>query len=90
MRDNTSLRTKLILYIVLGVFLIRSTSTAIIISTVTTQEKKLAYQQSVEMASNYANKFDADMKANQVIERTISRTIGAYGTADREESPEYP
>ena len=83
MRDNTSLRTKLILYIVLGVFLILTTSTAVIISTVTTQEEKLAYQQSVEMASNYANKFDADMKANQAIASTISRTMGAYSAADR-------
>ena len=85
MRDNTSLRTKLILYIVLGVFLILTTSTAVIISTVTTQEEKLAYQQSVEMASNYANKFDADMKANQAIASTISRTMGAYSAADRGE-----
>ncbi|MGB9928871.1 MAG: cache domain-containing protein, partial [Methanosarcina sp.] len=85
MRDNAPLRTKLILYILLGVFLILIASTAIIISTVTTQEEKLAYNQSIEMASNYANQFDADMKANQAIARTISDTIEAYRAADRQE-----
>ena len=85
MRDDTPLRTKLILYIVLGVFLILTASTAIIISTVTTQEEKLAYKQSIEMASNYANQFDTDMKANFEIARTISQTMEAYETADRGE-----
>jgi PAS domain S-box-containing protein len=58
----------------------------VIISTVTTQEEKLAYQQSVEMASNYANQFDTDMKANLVIARTISTTMESYETADRDEA----
>ncbi|MDY9926087.1 histidine kinase dimerization/phosphoacceptor domain -containing protein [Methanosarcina sp.] len=86
MFSNTPLRTKMIVYTVLGVFLILTASTAVIISTVTTQEEKLAYQQSVEMASNYANQFDTDMKANLVIARTISTTMESYETADRGEA----
>jgi PAS domain S-box-containing protein len=86
MRNNIPLRTKLILYIVLGVFLILTISTSVIISTVTTQEEKLAYQQSVEMASNYANQFDADMKANQAIARTISSAMEAENAPDRKET----
>ncbi|MCC4769244.1 PAS domain-containing protein [Methanosarcina sp. DH2] len=86
MFSNTPLRTKMIVYTVLGVFLILTASTAVIISTVTTQEEKLAYQQSVEMASNYANQFDTDMKANLVIARTISTTMESYETADRDEA----
>ncbi|AKB36969.1 Sensory transduction histidine kinase [Methanosarcina siciliae C2J] len=82
---DTPLKTKMILYTVLGVFLILTVSTAVIISTVTTQEEKLAYQQSVEMASNYANQFDTDMKANLAIARTISTTMESYETADRAE-----
>ncbi|WP_440948484.1 histidine kinase dimerization/phosphoacceptor domain -containing protein [Methanosarcina sp. T3] len=85
MLSDTPLKTKMILYIVLGVFLILTASTAVIISTVTTQEEKLAYQQSVEMASNYANQFDTDMKANLVIARTISTTMESYETSDRAE-----
>jgi PAS domain S-box-containing protein len=85
MLSNTPLRTKMIVYTVLGVFLILTASTAVIISTVTTQEEKLAYQQSVEMASNYANQFDADMKANLAIARTISTTMESYETEDRDE-----
>ncbi len=86
MFSNTPLRTKMIVYTVLGVFLILTASTAVIISTVTTQEEKLAYQQSVEMASNYANQFDADMKANLAIARTISTIMESYETADRDEA----
>jgi PAS domain S-box-containing protein len=71
---------------VLGVFLILTISTSVIISTVTTQEEKLAYQQSVEMALNYANQFDADMKANQAISRTISSTMEAESSPDRKET----
>lgn len=86
MLSDTPLKTKMILYTVLGVFLILTASTAVIISTVTTQEEKLAYQQSVEMASNYANQFDADMKANLATARTISTVMASYETADRDEA----
>jgi len=86
MLSDTPLRTKLILYTVLGVFLILTASTAVIISTVTTQEEKLAYQQSVEMSSNYANQFDADMKANFAIARSISTTMSSYETRNRTEA----
>ncbi len=79
------LKTKLILYIVLGVLLVLATSMGVIISTVTSQEEKLAYQQSVEMAANYANQFDADMKANFAIAKTLSNTLDSYEAADREE-----
>jgi PAS domain S-box-containing protein len=85
MRNDTPLRTRLIFYIVLGVCIILAASTAIIISTVTSQEEKLAYQQSVEMASNYANQFDSNMKANFAIAKTISGTMEAYDGADRDE-----
>jgi len=85
MRNDTPLRTRLIFYIVLGVCIILAASTAIIISTVTSQEEKLAYQQSVEMASNYANQFDANIKANFAIAKTISGTMEAYDGADRNE-----
>jgi hypothetical protein len=37
------------------------------------------------MASNYANQFDADMKANLAIARTISTTMESYETEDRDE-----
>ena len=79
----------MILYIVLGVFLILTASTAVIISTVTTQEEKLAYQQSVEMASNYANQFDADMKANSGDCKVLFPELWELTrAADRGEAPE--
>ncbi|AKB25089.1 hypothetical protein MSMTP_1620 [Methanosarcina sp. MTP4] len=82
---DVPLKTKLILYIVIGVLLVLAASMGVIISTVTSQEEKLAYQQSVEMSANYANRFDADMKANFAIAKTISNTMDSYEASDREE-----
>ncbi|MCQ1536173.1 PAS domain S-box protein [Methanosarcina sp. KYL-1] len=83
---DVSFKSKLVLFIVVGVFLVLAVSTAVIIGTVTSQEEKLAYQKSVEMASNYANQFDANMKANQAVARTLALTMAEYETSDREET----
>ena len=82
---NFPLKSKLVIYIVVGVFLILAVSTAVIISTVTSQEEKLAYQKSIEMASNYANQFDADMKANSAIAKTLALTMENYKASNRTE-----
>ena len=79
------LKSKLVIYIVVGVFLVLAVSTAVIISTVTSQEEKLAYQKSIEMASNYANQFDADMKANSAIAKTLTLTMENYESSNRTE-----
>ncbi|AFV23925.1 sensory transduction histidine kinase [Methanolobus psychrophilus R15] len=80
-----SIKAKLIAYIVIGVFLVLAASTAVSISTVTTQQRELAYLQSVEMARDYANQFDGDMKANEAIANTLAKTMEQYNSADREE-----
>lgn len=82
---DVPLRLKLIFFIVLGVFVVLAVSTGVIINTVSSQEKELAYEQSVEMASNYANQFDTDMKANQAIAKTIASTMASYESSDRKE-----
>ncbi|RXA17587.1 HAMP domain-containing protein [Methanosarcina sp. MSH10X1] len=82
---NFPLKSKLVIYIVVGVFLVLAVSTAVIISTVTSQEEKLAYQKSIEMASNYANQFDADMKANSAIAKTLALTMENYEASNRTE-----
>jgi len=83
---DVPLKSKLVIFIVVGVFLVLAVSTAIIINTVTAQEEMLAYQKSVEMASNYANQFDADMKANRAVARTLALTMAEYEASDREEA----
>lgn len=84
-QNDMSIKAKLIMYIVVGVFLVLVVSTAVSISTVTIQQRELAYLQSVEMARDYANQFDGDMKANMAIAETIARTMEMYTTADRQE-----
>lgn len=82
---NVSLKVKLILYIVAGVLLVLASTTAMIISTVTTQEEALAYQQAIEMAKSYANEFNGDMEVNQAIARTIATSMSNYESSDRAE-----
>ena len=82
---NFPLKSKLVIYIVVGVFLVLALSTAVSISTVTSQEEKLAYQKSIEMASNYANQFDSDMKANSAVSKTLALTMENYKASDRTE-----
>ncbi len=84
-QNDMSIKAKLIIYIVVGVFLVLVVSTAVSISNVTIQQRELAYLQSVEMARDYANQFDGDMKANMAIAETIARTMEMYTTADRQE-----
>lgn len=82
---NFPLKSKLVIYIVVGVFLILTVSTAVIISTVTSQEEKLAYQKSIEMASSYANQFDADMKGSRAVAKTLALTMENYKASNRSE-----
>lgn len=82
---DVSLKVKLILYIVTGVLLVLISTTAMIISTVTTQEEALAYQQAIEMAKSYANEFNGDMEVNQAIARTIATSMSNYESSDRAE-----
>lgn len=79
------LKSKLVIFSVVGIFLVLALSTAVIISTVTAQEERLAYQKSIEMANNYANQFDAKMRANQAIARTLALTMARYDASDRKE-----
>jgi two-component sensor histidine kinase len=83
---STSLKFKLILYIVVGTLLVLAASTAMTISTVTNQEEELAYKQSIEMAKTYANEFNGDMETNRAIAETIAVSMGSYDSMSREEA----
>ena len=83
--NEIHLKFKLTLYIVLGVILVLSVTTGVIISTVTSQEEELAYQQSIEQARSYANQFDSDMNANKAIARTLAISMSSYEGDDRAE-----
>jgi two-component sensor histidine kinase len=83
---NLSLKFKLILYIVVGTLLVLVASTAMTISTVTSQEEELAYRQAIEMARNYANDFNGDMEKNKAIAETIAVSMSSYDSISREET----
>lgn len=84
-QNDLSIKMKLILYIVVGVFLVLAVATGIIITTVTTQQEKLAYQQSIEMARDYANQFDGDMRESKAIAKTLANSMEVYSSSDRDE-----
>ncbi|WP_244603441.1 ATP-binding protein [Methanococcoides sp. NM1] len=83
--DDVPLKVKLILYIGFSVLIVMAATTAIIISTSTSQHEELAYTKSIEKASNYANQFNSDMQANMAIARTIESTLTVYNSSDRDE-----
>ncbi|MGB3908780.1 MAG: cache domain-containing protein, partial [Methanomethylovorans sp.] len=83
--NDLSIKYKLTLYIVAGVFLVLAVSTGIIITTVTTQQEKLAYQQSIELARDYANQFDGDMRQSKAIAQTLANSMEVYSSANRDE-----
>ncbi len=82
---DVPLKSKLVIFTVVGIFLVLAVSTAVIITTVTAQEEKLAYHKSIEMAENYANQFDAKMTANKAVARTLALTMAEYKSSDRKE-----
>ena len=84
--ENTPLKFKLMLYIVLGTMIVLMASTAITISTVTSQEEELAYEQAVQIAKKYASDFNGDMEENQAIAETIAISIDSYDSIDREQA----
>jgi two-component sensor histidine kinase len=84
--EDMSLKAKLILYITIGTLIVLLNSTAMTITTVTTQEENLAYKQATEMARNYANDFNGDMKRNQAITETIAVSMSSYDSLSREET----
>ena len=83
--DDVPLKVKLILYIGFSVLLVMAATTAIIISTSTSQYEELAYKKSIEKSSNYANQFNSDMQSNMAIARTIENTLTVYNSSDRDE-----
>lgn len=83
--NDLPIKFKLTLYIVVGVFLVLAVSTGVIITTVTTQQEKLAYQQSIELARDYANQFDGDMRQSKAIAQTLANSMEVYSSANRDE-----
>jgi PAS domain S-box-containing protein len=84
--DNISIQKRLTIYIVIGTFLVLIASSFLIISTSTTQHEELAYQQSIETARQYANKFNSDMVRSHSIGRTIAYSMSADTTRNRDEA----
>ncbi|RQD89036.1 PAS domain S-box protein [Methanosalsum natronophilum] len=81
--DETPLKLKLILYITIAVLFIMASSTAIIVSIVTTQKIDIEYSRSTEISQNYANQFNADMRENMAIPNTVARSLERYSSDDR-------
>lgn len=82
---DISLRKKLTVYIVIGTLLVSLVFTSLIISITTSQHEELAYKQSVETASNYANKFNADMVKYRAISRIIAEVTFENQTCNRKQ-----
>ncbi|ADI73896.1 signal transduction histidine kinase [Methanohalobium evestigatum Z-7303] len=83
--SNISLKVKLLVYILLGVSIILSASTAFIINSTTSQQEDLAYQQSIEKATSYANDFNTDMNEDKAKGENIATMLSEYESSNRSE-----
>lgn len=83
--NDIPLKSRLILSMVVGLFLVMAVTTAVIISTATSQQEELAYQQSIETTKNLANRFNGDMQSNHAIGQTIANSMVEYKSGNRDE-----
>ena len=82
---HQSLKVKLSLYIVIGLLVILAVSSAVIVSTVTSREEQLAFEQSIEFTHGYASDFNAQMVDDMTIASTLANSMSAYGSANPDE-----
>ncbi len=82
---DVPLKVKLVIYIVTGVFIILLASSSVVITTVTQQQEELAYQESLQITRTYANRYNADMKANMAIAQSLASLMVQYEGNDRAE-----
>ncbi|MCD4703096.1 MAG: PAS domain S-box protein, partial [Methanosarcinaceae archaeon] len=82
---DIALEKKLTVLLVAGVVMMSFLFASLSISTATTKQEELAYQQSIQTTRSYANHFDADMAAAMAIGRTVAITMEQYKNADRDE-----
>ena len=83
---NINLETKLILLITIGTIIILLGATLATTSTVTNQEKELAYDKSIKTAETYASQFNTDMQSSMSIARTLASSLEKYDTRNRTEA----
>lgn len=83
--QNINLKTKLMLYIVLGVTLVMCASSYVIISQVTEQANQLAYAEAENTALAHAQAFDGNLKRNVIVAETLAKTMENYHSGNRDE-----
>ena len=82
---KSTISQKMIIQVVPVVLVIMVAVTALSILMENSSERQLAYDQAAQMAQNYANGFDTQMAADQMIGRTLAHTMEGYQTASRDE-----
>jgi methyl-accepting chemotaxis protein len=83
--EKMTIKTKLILYLVLSITLLMAASSYIIIDKVTNQEIENAHVQAEDITQSYAYKYDSDMRANQILAHTLADTMENYESGNRDE-----
>lgn len=83
--QNINLKTKLMLYIVLGVTLVMCASSYVIISQVTEQANELSYADAENTALAHAQAFDGNLQRNVIVAETLASTMENYNSGNRDE-----
>lgn len=83
--QDINLKTKLMIYIVLGVTLVMCASSYMIISQVIEQENELAYADAENTALAHAQAFDGNLQRNVIVAETLASTMENYNSGNRDE-----
>ncbi|TQD26770.1 HAMP domain-containing protein [Methanolobus vulcani] len=66
----------------LAIILIASAMILVVSNSILEQEQKIIFEESTQMASNYANQFDSDMQAHMSVSRTMASFMTGYEAGD--------
>lgn len=82
---NMSIKSKMMLYITVGITILLTVTGAVMVSSTSSQAENAAYDGTSHMVRSYANNVDGDMIEYLTISKTLSTTVAEQSSADRDD-----
>ncbi len=82
---NMSIKSKMMLYITVGITILLTVAGAVIVSSTTNLAEDAAYGETSQMVSSYANNVDGDMIEYLTISKTLGNTLTEQSSANRDD-----
>lgn len=82
---NMSIKSKMMLYITVGITILLTVAGAVIVSSTTTLAHDAAYGETTQLVSSHANNVDGDLVEYLTISKTLGNTLTEQSSADRDD-----